>query len=116
MDRREIIRSMLAGGAALLAARNARAQDAVAQVTRGMAMPKIKDITVINTSPEGSRLCVVKVTTDQPGLYGYGCAPFPQRADLIEPAVLKYLKPLLLNHPVDRIEDAWQMAYDSSYW
>ena len=116
MDRREIIRSMLAGGAALLAARNARAQDAVAQAARGMAMPKIKDITVINTAPEGSRLCVVKVTTDQAGLYGYGCATFTQRADLIEPAVIKYLKPLLLNHPVDRIEDAWQMAYDSSYW
>ncbi len=116
MDRREIIRSMLASGATLLAARNARAQDAVARTTRGMAMPKIKDITVINTSPEGSRLCVVKVTTDQAGLYGYGCATFTQRADLIEPAVTKYLKPLLLNHPVDRIEDAWQMAYDSSYW
>jgi mannonate dehydratase len=116
MDRREIIRSMLASGATLLAARNARAQDAVSQATRGMAMPKIKDITVINTAPEGSRLCVVKVTTDQAGLYGYGCATFTQRADLIEPAVIKYLKPLLLNHPVDRIEDAWQMAYDSSYW
>ena len=116
MDRREIIRSMLASGAVLLAARNARAQDAVGRAVRGMAMPKIKDITVINTSPEGSRLCVVKVTTDQPGLYGYGCATFTQRADLIEPAVIKYLRPLLLNHPVDRIEDAWQMAYDSSYW
>ena len=116
MDRREIIRSMLASGAVLLAARNARAQDAVAHVTRGMAMPKIKDITVINTSPEGSRLTVVKVTTDQPGLYGYGCATFTQRADLIKPAVELYLKPLLVGKPADRIEDTWQMCYDSSYW
>src|SRR5271154_212700 len=116
MDRREIIHSMLASGAALFAAQDARAQGIVAQAARGMQMPTIKDITVINTAPEGSRLCVVKVTTDQPGLYGYGCATFTQRADLIEPAVVKYLKPVLLKHPVDRIEDTWQMAYDSSYW
>ena len=116
MDRRELIHAMMASGAALLATKEARAQNAVASAARGMAMPKIKDISVINTAPEGSRLCVVKVTTDQDGLYGYGCATFTQRADLIEPAVIKYLKPLLLNHPVDRIEDTWQLAYDSSYW
>ena len=116
MDRRELIRSMMASGAALLAAKTANAQNIMANATRGMAVPKIADITCINTAPEGSRLCVVKITTDQPGLYGYGCATFTQRADLIAPAVEKYLKPLLLNHPVDRIEDTWQMAYDSSYW
>jgi mannonate dehydratase len=116
MDRRELIRSMMASSAALLASKTAYAQNIVSNAGRGMAAPKIKDISVINTAPEGSRLCVVKIVTDQPGLYGYGCATFTQRADLIEPAVTKYLKPLLLNHPVDRIEDTWQMAYDSSYW
>ena len=103
MDRRELTRSMLASGAALLAAKTARAQTILANASRGMAAPKIKDISVINTAPEGSRLCVMKVTTDQAGLYGYGCATFTQRADLIEPAVEKYLKPLLLGRPVDRI-------------
>jgi mannonate dehydratase len=116
MDRRELIRSMMASAAALLATKTAYAQNIVANAARGMAAPKIKDITCINTAPEGSRLCVVKITTDQPGLVGYGCATFTQRADLVGPAVEKYLKPLLLNHPVDRIEDTWQMAYDSSYW
>jgi mannonate dehydratase len=116
MDRREIVRAMMASGAALLATKTARAQTIIANAGRGMAAPKIKDITVINTAPEGSRLCIVKITADQAGLYGYGCATFTQRADLIQPAVEKYLKPLLLGHPVDRIEDAWQMAYDSSYW
>ena len=62
----------------------------------------------------GSR--VVKITTDQDGLYGYGCATFTQRADLVKPAVEKYLKPFLLNKTTDRIEDIWQSCYDSSYW
>jgi mannonate dehydratase len=116
MDRRELLRSMIGSSAALLATKTVSAQNILGNATRGMATPKIKDISVINTAPEGSRLCVVKITTDQPGLYGYGCATFTQRADLIEPAVVKYLKPLLMDHPVDRIEDTWQMAYDSSYW
>jgi mannonate dehydratase len=59
---------------------------------------------------------VVKILTDQDGLYGYGCATFTQRADLVGPAVEKYLKPLLLGKPADRIEDAWQACYNSSYW
>jgi len=50
----------------------------------------------------------VKVTTDQDGLYGYGCATFTQRADLVKPAVEKYLKPFLLGKTTDRIEDIWQ--------
>ncbi len=40
----------------------------------------------------------------------------PQRADLVKPAVEKYLKPFLLNKTTDRIEDIWQSCYDSSYW
>ena len=78
--------------------------------------PKIKDISVIETAPGGVRLTVVKITTDQPGLYGYGCATFTQRADLVKPAVERYLKPLLLGKTTDRIEDIWQTAYISSYW
>ncbi len=59
---------------------------------------------------------MVKITTDQDGLYGYGCATFTQRADLVKPAVEKYLKPLLMGKTTDRIEDIWQSCYDSSYW
>jgi mannonate dehydratase len=105
-----------AAAATLLTAREAAAQDKVARAMRGMPSPKIKDIQVIECAPQGSRLTVVKVVTDQAGLYGYGCATFTQRADLIKPAVELYLKPLLIGKPADRIEDTWQMAYDSSYW
>ncbi len=71
---------------------------------------------MIATAPAGSRLCVVKVTTDQDGLYGYGCATFTQRADLVVPAVEKYLKPFLIGKPADRIDETWQACYNSSYW
>ncbi|HSS15155.1 MAG TPA: enolase C-terminal domain-like protein [Rhizomicrobium sp.] len=102
--------------AALLSQKEAVAQEASARAARGMAMPKIRDIKVIECAPKGSRLDVVKIITDQDGLYGYGCATFTQRADLIKPAVDLYLKPLLVGRTVDRIEDIWQMAYNSSYW
>jgi len=64
-----------------------QAQEQVNRATRGMPAPRIKDISVIECQPAGVRLTVVKITTDQDGLYGYGCATFTQRADLVKPAV-----------------------------
>ena len=84
--------------------------------THGQPAPMIKDITVIATAPAGLRLSVVKITTDQDGLYGYGCATFTQRAELVNAAVEKYLRPFLIGKPADRIEDIWQACYNSSYW
>jgi mannonate dehydratase len=83
---------------------------------RGMPTPKIKDVSVIATAPGGLRLVVVKVVTDQDGLYGYGCGTFTQRADLVVEAVNRYLKPFLLGRPADAIEDLWHAMYNSSYW
>jgi mannonate dehydratase len=116
VQRRDFLRSM--GGVSLLGltAPLLRAQEQAACATRGMSIPRIKDISVIECQPSGVRLTVVKITTDQDGLYGYGCATFTQRADLVKPAVEKYLKPFLLNKTTDRIEDIWQSCYDSSYW
>ncbi|HXW13666.1 MAG TPA: starvation-sensing protein RspA, partial [Terriglobia bacterium] len=88
----------------------------MARPVRGLPSPIIKDIKVITTQPAGLRLVVVKILTDQDGLYGYGCATFTQRADLVVPAVEKYLKPFLIGKPADRIEDTWQACYNSSYW
>lgn len=89
---------------------------AAAPLLRGMPIPRIKDVSVITTEPAGVRLVVVKVQTDQDGLYGYGCATFTQRADLVVDAVNQYLKPLILGRPTDAIEDLWQVMYNSSYW
>ncbi len=115
-NRRDLLTSL--AGAALLgtATERGRAQLSSAPTARGMSPPRIRDIGVIECQPAGARLSVVKIATNQDGLYGYGCATFTQRADLIKPAVEKYLKPLLLGRTTDRIEDIWQTCYDSSYW
>ncbi len=117
MHRRNLLRTIGAAGlVGLLSPREERAQAQVAKATAGMPSPKIKDVSVIECQPGGVRLTVVKITTDQDGLYGYGCATFTQRADLVKPAVERYLKPFLMGKPTDRIEDIWQSCYDSSYW
>ena len=116
MRRRDLLKSIGSAGLLGLATPVVRAQEQVAKATRGMPIPKIKDVSVIECAPAGSRLTVVKITTDQDGLYGYGCATFTQRADLVKPAVERYLKPFLLGKTTDRIEDIWQSCYDSSYW
>ncbi|MFN8814924.1 MAG: enolase C-terminal domain-like protein [Acidobacteriota bacterium] len=86
------------------------------QARKGLPSPKIKDVQVIATAPAGLRLVVVKILTDQDGLYGYGCGTYTQRADLVVEAVNRYLKPFLVGKPADRIDDIWQACYNSSYW
>jgi mannonate dehydratase len=94
MKRRDILHTAMGGAlAGFVSAREMQAQEQAARATRGTPSPKIKDVSVIATQPTGVRLVVVKITTDQDGLYGYGCATFTQRADLVVPAVEKYLRP-----------------------
>src|SRR5260221_13566086 len=116
IQRRHFLKSIAGAGLLGVTTLPMQAQEQVNRATRGMPAPHIKDISVIECQPAGVRLTVVKITTDQVGLYGYGCATFTQRADLVKPAVEKYLKPFLLNKTTDRIEDIWQSCYDSSYW
>ena len=69
MKRRNLLQAI--GTAGLLGLANPReqkAQEQVARATRGMPIPKIKDISVIECQPAGVRLTVVKITTDQDGL------------------------------------------------
>jgi mannonate dehydratase len=113
MDRRSLLGLMAAGA---LTPRQMAADEKAARAAHGLPSPKIKDVQVIATAPDGVRLVVVKVLTDQDGLYGYGCGTFTQRADLVVAAVEKYLRPFLIGKPADRIEDLWQAMYDSSYW
>src|SRR5665213_2865026 len=99
VDRRHFLMTVAGTGALALSPRTIQAEEQVSRATRGMPTPRIKDISVIECAPAGVRLAVVKITTDQDGLYGYGCATFTQRADLVKPAVEKYLKPFCWEKP-----------------
>ena len=88
----------------------------VLAASKGLPAPLIRDVSVIATEPAGVRLVVVKITTDQDGLYGYGCATFTQRADAVVTAVNNYLKPFLIGKRGDNIDDVWHACYNSSYW
>ena len=76
----------------------------------------ITDVRAILTAPAGIRLVVVRIDTNQPGLYGLGCATFTQRARVVATAVDDYLRPFLIGKNPFRIEDIWQSAFVSSYW
>jgi mannonate dehydratase len=131
-DRRAMLKWALLGGGAAVASffrdptadaatvREQEAQTAADRATRGMPAPRIKDVTVIEVGGGyNNDSTVVKVTTDQAGLYGYGCATatFPGgRAKLIRAAVEDYLKPIVVGRTADRIEQIWQLCYMSSYY
>ncbi|MGE3821515.1 MAG: D-galactonate dehydratase family protein [Isosphaeraceae bacterium] len=83
---------------------------------RGLPPLKITDVKTILTAPDRTRLVVVKVLTNEPGLHGLGCATFTQRALAVRTAIEWYLKPFLIGRDPDEIEDVWQSSYVSSYW
>jgi mannonate dehydratase len=124
MNRRDALRSIsLAGGGSLLGRGGALAdaltvrRDArYTQAVAGTPPVRIRDIKTILTAPNRIRLVVVKVETTEPGLHGWGCATFTQRALVVETAIEKYLKPFLVGRDVHEIEDIWQSSYMSSYW
>jgi mannonate dehydratase len=121
MNRRDALRKLAVGpmiaGTGVLARHDVLAQvPAVPPAPKGLPAIRIKDLKTVLTAPNGIRLVIVKVVTDQPGLYGWGCATFTQRALVVQTAIDQYLRPFLIGRRVDEIEDIWQSMYVSSYW
>jgi len=77
-------------------------------------MPKITDIKCIRTRANASWL-IVKVLTDQPGLYGIGSATDRQSPETVQKAI-ENIAPMLIGREAGHIEDNWQTIYTSVYW
>jgi len=120
MDRRNLMKGAglgIATGILGIASRSDETiASAYAKATNGLPRLKITNVKSLLTAPQGIRLCVVKVETSEPGLYGLGCATFNQRPLPVAAAVDKYLNPFAKGRDADNIEDMWQTAYTSSYW
>ena len=78
-------------------------------------MAMIKEIRCIRTR-KNSSWTIVKVVTDQPGLYGIGSV-----SDVFSPAsviavIEELIGPLLVGRDAGQIEDNWQIMYTCGYW
>lgn len=71
----------------------------------------ITDVKVILTAPEGINLIVVKVETNQDGLYGLGCATFAYRHLTVKCLIEEYLRPLLIGRDAEAIDELWQLMH-----
>ena len=77
---------------------------------------KITRVTTILTAPEGINLVVVRIDTNQPGLYGLGCATFAYRALTVKSLIDDYIGPLLIGRDAQAIEEIWQLLHQNAYW
>ena len=120
MNRRNLIKGLglgiAAGTLGIVTGSDEATANEYAKATKGLPPLKITNVKAILTAPQRIRLCVVKVETSEPGLYGLGCATFNQRPLPVASAVDNYLNPFAKGRDVDNIEDMWQNAYTSSYW
>ena len=73
-------------------------------------MAKIKEVRAIRTRNNGHWL-IVKITTDQPGLYGVGSASDNYQTTVVQTAVEEWLAPRLIGLEAGHIEDIWQTMY-----
>lgn len=76
---------------------------------------RITEVRVIVTCPTRNYV-VVKILTDEPGLYGVGDATLNGRELAVAAALREHIAPLLIGRDPDRIEDIWQMLFRGAYW
>jgi len=82
---------------------------------RGLSPLKITDVRVIVTCP-GRNYVVVKILTNEPGLYGVGDATLNGRERAVAAALKEHIAPLLIGRDPEQVEDIYQYLYRGSYW
>ena len=75
---------------------------------------KITDVRVIVTGPTLNYI-LVKVMTDQDGLYGVGESTLKGSEQAVVQTIT-HLSRLLIGHDPQAIEDSWQLLYHNGYW
>lgn len=78
-------------------------------------MSRIKEIRCIRTRANGTWV-IVKVVTDQPGLYGIGSASDHYHPEAVIAAIEEAIAPGLIGREAGHTEDIWQSTYASGYW
>src|SRR5438874_1892780 len=79
------------------------------------SVPKIKEVRCIRTRSTGTWV-IVKIITDQPGLYGIGSAHDYNATGAVVAAIEEWVAPRLIGREASHIEDIWQSTYTSGYW
>ena len=77
---------------------------------------QITGLRVFLTAPDQQNLVIVRMETNQPGLYGLGCGSFAYRARAVRQILEDELCPLLQGRDASRIEDIWQLVNVNAYW
>ncbi|MFJ6079893.1 enolase C-terminal domain-like protein [Streptomyces sp. NPDC092369] len=77
---------------------------------------RVTAVRTFTCAPQGCPYVIVRVETNQPGLYGLGCASDPQRTTAIRAVVDDYLGPMLLGRDPGDIEDLHRLLLNSGYW
>lgn len=129
MDRRSALTALTAGAAGLMTlgdSREAFAQQARsapnalrnAQEGAGRGLPRLKitDVKVFRLAVGNQNLCVCKVFTDEPGLYGVGDGNHAERPYLVAETIEKYVAPFIKGRYVDEIEKLWNELWVAPYW
>jgi mannonate dehydratase len=78
-------------------------------------MSKITDVKCIRTRSTGTWI-VIKIFTDQPGLYGVGSAHEFNATGAVVAAIEEWFAPRLIGRDASHIEDIWQSTFTSGYW
>ncbi|WP_238016956.1 enolase C-terminal domain-like protein [Dactylosporangium sp. AC04546] len=77
---------------------------------------RITQVRTFLCAPQGCPYLIVRVETNQPGLYGLGCASDPQRTLAVRAVLDGYLGPLLHGRDPGDIEDLHRLLLNSGYW
>ncbi len=89
--------------------------DTTPERPRGLPPLKITEVRVIVTCP-GRNYVVVKILTNEPGLYGVGDATLNGRELAVATALKEHIAPLLTGRDPEQVEDIYQYLYRGSYW